>query len=126
MEPKHLIVVGNGMAGMACVDQILAHKPDFKITVFSEEPFYNYNRILLSSVLAGEKSVEDIYINTEEWYRNNNIQLHLGTKVLEIDSQNKTIGTDKGTSFGYDVLLLATGSNPFMPQRKKSETPAKK
>ena len=75
---KHLVVVGNGMAGMACVDAILKKEPDFNITVLSEEPYYNYNRILLSSVLAGEKNVEDIYINTREWYETNKIDLHLG------------------------------------------------
>ena len=115
MSPQRLIVVGNGMAGMACVDEILKYKPDFRITVFSEEPFYNYNRILLSSVLAGEKTVEDIYINTEEWYKKNNITLHLGTKVLSVNPENRSIETDKGTSFDYDYLLLATGSNPFIP-----------
>ena len=115
MSRKNLVVVGNGMAGMACVDQILSYGSDFNITVFSEEPFYNYNRILLSSVLAGEKTVEDIYINTEEWYKKNNITLHLGTKVLNVDAANRWIETDKGNSFGYDLLLLATGSNPFIP-----------
>ena len=93
MSSKRLIVVGNGMAGMDCVDEILKRKPDFKIIVYSEEPFYNYNRILLSSVLAGEKSVEDIYINTEEWYRKNNITLHLGRKVLDrLSSDISSIG----------------------------------
>ena len=66
---RRLLVIGNAMASMACVDEILKRKPNFRIIVYSEEPFYNYNRILLSSVLAGEKSVEDIYINTEEWYK---------------------------------------------------------
>ncbi len=115
MSSKHLVVVGNGMAGMACVDQILAQNPDFRITVFSEEPFYNYNRILLSSVLAGEKSVEDIYINSEEWYKKNNITLLLGTKIVDVDAKNKRVETDRGAAFDYDLLLLATGSNAFVP-----------
>src|SRR3989338_2226227 len=115
MAQKRLLVVGNGMAGMACVDEILKRKPDFHVSVFSEEPYYNYNRILLSSVLAGEKSVEDIYINTEEWYKKNNIFLRLGEKVLDVDAQKKRITTEKGASFEYDQLLLATGSNPFIP-----------
>ena len=93
---RHLVVVGNGMAGMACLDEILKRKPDFRITVFSEEAYYNYNRILLSSVLAGEKSMEEITINTEEWYRKNDITLHLGTKVVGVDAKNKIIETDKG------------------------------
>ena len=115
MTKRNLAVIGNGMAGMACVDEILKKNSDFNITVFSEESYYNYNRILLSSVLAGEKSIEDIYINTEEWYRKNNITIHLGTKVTDVDAKNKIIETDKGNSFGYDKLLLATGSNPFIP-----------
>ena len=112
---KRLIVVGNGMAGMACVDEILKCKPGFEITVFSEEPYYNYNRILLSAVLAGEKSVDDIYINTKEWYEKNSIALSLGEKVIDVDARNRCIATDKGFSYDYDLLLLATGSNPFIP-----------
>ncbi len=115
MNHRKLLVVGNGMAGMACVDEILKRRPDFQITVFSEEPYCNYNRILLSAVLAGEKSVEEITINTPEWYAENKITLRLGEKVVEVDSQNKWVTTDKGHSFDYDLLLLATGSNPFIP-----------
>jgi nitrite reductase (NADH) large subunit len=115
MEPKHLVVVGNGMAGMACVDEILKRKPNLRITVLSEEPYYNYNRILLSAVLAGEKSVEEIYINTKEWYDKNNIFLCRGVKAIEIDAKNKTVTTQDGSSISYDLLLLATGSNPFIP-----------
>ena len=115
MNQKRLLVVGNGMAGMACLDEILKRQPGFDISVFSEEPYYNYNRILLSSVLAGEKSVEDIYINTEEWYQKNNIFLRLGEKVADVDTREKRITTEKGYSFDYDLLLLATGSNPFIP-----------
>ena len=85
MERKHLVVVGNGMAGMACLDQILQRKPYFQVTVLSEEPHYNYNRILLSSVLAGEKTLDEIYINTKEWYEQNNINLHLNTKAIDVD-----------------------------------------
>ncbi|MBI3252443.1 MAG: NAD(P)/FAD-dependent oxidoreductase [Candidatus Omnitrophica bacterium] len=115
MKPRRLVVIGNGMAGMACLDEILKRKPNFEITVFSEEPYFNYNRILLSAVLAGEKTADEIYINTEEWYRQNRITLHLGEKVVEVDSKNKTILTEKGYSFDYDTLLLATGSHPFIP-----------
>ncbi|MGH7198619.1 MAG: nitrite reductase large subunit NirB [Candidatus Omnitrophota bacterium] len=112
---KKLLVVGNGMAGMACVDEILKRKPDFEITVLSEEPYYNYNRILLSSVLAGEKSVDDIYINSKEWYEQNNITLCLGSKASEVDAKKKTVTTADGIVYEYDLLLLATGSNPFIP-----------
>src|SRR3989338_7889432 len=115
MEQKHLVVVGNGMAGMACLDEILKRKPRFKITVLSEEPYYNYNRILLSCVLAGEKSVEEIYINTREWYEKNNIHLRLCSRAIEVDAGRKMVYTETGDAIAYDLLLLATGSNPFIP-----------
>ncbi|MFT5208204.1 MAG: nitrite reductase (NADH) large subunit [Candidatus Omnitrophota bacterium] len=115
---KHLVVVGNGMAGMACVDAILKKKPDFKITVLSEEPHYNYNRILLSSVLAGEKKLEDIYINTKEWYEANTIDLRLSSKAIDVDADKKAVKTSQGEEIDYDLLLLATGSNPFIPPMK--------
>lgn len=103
------------MAGMACLDSILKRKPNFKITVLSEEPYYNYNRILLSAVLSGEKSIDEIYINTKEWYDKNNIMLCRGTKAVDVDSKSKLIFTADGSSIAYDLLLLATGSNPFVP-----------
>ena len=115
MERRHLVVVGNGMAGMACLDAILKRKPNFKVTVLSEEPYYNYNRILLSSVLAGDKSIEDIYINAKEWYDANDIMLCRGVKAVDIDPKNKIVFTESGSSIPYDLLLLATGSNPFVP-----------
>lgn len=112
---KHLVVVGNGMAGMACVDQILKRKPNFKITVLSEESYYNYNRILLSAVLAGEKTLDETYINTKEWYDRNEITLCLEAQATGIDSKNKMVHTADARTFSYDLLLLATGSNPFIP-----------
>ena len=115
MSKKHLVVVGNGMAGMACLDQILKRKPGFKVTVLSEEPYYNYNRILLSSVLSGEKEIEDIYINTKEWYDSNQIDLKLGVKAIDVNSVEKVVTGSDGNAFKYDLLLLATGSNPFVP-----------
>ena len=115
MGKKHLVVVGNGMAGMACVDQILQRKHDFQITVLSEELHHNYNRILLSSVLAGEKSLDDIYINTPEWYEENNISLLLGAKAVDVDPGRKRVRTVDGREIPYDALLLATGSEPFIP-----------
>ncbi len=115
MEPKHLVVVGNGMAGMACVDAILKRKPNFKITVLSEEPYYNYNRIFLSAVLSGEKSVEEIYINTKEWYDRHHITLCQGVRAIDADPKKKFVYTEDGISFPYDLLLLATGSTPFIP-----------
>ena len=88
---KRLIVVGNGMAGVACVEQILKHSNDFQITIFGDETHVNYNRIMLSSVLAGEKSAEDIVLNDIDWYQKNNITPKLGVRVASIDSVNNIV-----------------------------------
>ncbi|MDP3921155.1 MAG: nitrite reductase large subunit NirB [Candidatus Omnitrophota bacterium] len=114
-DKKHLVVVGNGMAGMACLSNILKRQPNFVVTVLSEEPYCNYNRILLSSVLSGEKPEEDIYINTEEWYEKNNICLRLGTKAVDINAKTQNIICQDGSLVHYDKLLIATGSDPFIP-----------
>src|SRR5689334_18579092 len=82
---KRLIVVGNGMAGVACVEQILKHRHGFDITIFGDEAHTNYNRILLSMVLAGEKSAEEIVLNPIDWYRENGICARLGVRVQHID-----------------------------------------
>ena len=114
MAPR-LVVIGNGMAGMACVDHMLRYQPDFEITVLSEEPYYNYNRILLSAVLSGEKAVDDIYINTQEWYERHGIRLKLGARAVDVDATNRLVRTEAGEELPYDKLLLATGSLPFLP-----------
>ena len=77
---RRLVVVGNGMAGMACVEQILKYDPQFHITVFGDETHVNYNRVMLSAVLAGEKQADEIIINSEEWYRRNEIELRRTTR----------------------------------------------
>src|SRR5262245_32929794 len=107
---NRLVVVGNGMAGMACVEQILKHAPRFAITVFGDETHVNYNRILLSSVLAGEKSGDEISINSLEWYRKNDITLRVGVKIVDVDPIAKTVTGQDGSVTPYDTLLLATGS----------------
>ena len=110
-----LVVVGNGMAGMRAVEELLALAPDrYDITVFGAEPHPNYNRILLSPVLAGEQTLEDIVLNGEDWYRDNGIRLHLGRKVTRIDRVRRSVAAEDGTEVPYDRLLLATGSNPFI------------
>jgi nitrite reductase (NADH) large subunit len=103
------------MAGVACLEQILHHAPKFNITVFGDETHANYNRILLSSVLAGERSADDITINPLEWYQENNIGLRLGVRVVDIDPVKRTVKGDDGSFTSYDKLLLATGSNAFLP-----------
>ena len=111
----HLIVVGNGMAGMACVEQILKHSPRFRVTVFGDETHPNYNRVLLSSVLAGEKAAQDIVINGPEWYTRHGIDLRVGVRVVDVDARTKTISGNDGSVTSYDILLLATGSVPWFP-----------
>jgi nitrite reductase (NADH) large subunit len=112
---KRLVVVGNGMAGMACVEQILKHAPQFHITVFGDETHVNYNRIMLSSVLAGEKAADDIVINSREWYQKHDIDLHVGVRITHVDSEARTVTGNDGSVTPYDMLLLATGSTAFMP-----------
>jgi nitrite reductase (NADH) large subunit len=112
---EELVIVGNGMAGVACLEQILKHSPKFNITVFGDETHANYNRILLSSVLAGERSSDDITINSLQWYQQNDIGLRLGVRVVDVDSTRRSLKGDDGSVTSYDKLLLATGSNPFLP-----------
>src|SRR5438552_11006285 len=115
---KKLVVVGNGMAGVACVEQILKYDQRFDITIFGDETHVNYNRILLSSVLAGERSADEITLNPLEWYLRNNIQLRLGVRVVDVNSELKTVTGDDGSVMSYDTLLLATGSSRLKPPLK--------
>ncbi|MFB9759686.1 nitrite reductase large subunit NirB [Ectobacillus funiculus] len=115
MHKQKLVLVGNGMAGVRCIEEILQHNPDaFEITIFGSEPHVNYNRILLSTVLQGSTSVADIVINDRNWYEQNNIQLFSGETVAAIDTEKKVIKTDQDQQVPYDILILATGSVPFM------------
>ena len=116
MQKMKLVVVGNGMAGMRTVEELLKIAPDiYDITVFGDEPYPNYNRIMLSPVLANEQTIDDIILNTREWYAENNITLHTNARINKIDRKNRVVYTEDGTSAEYDRLLLATGSKPFMP-----------
>ena len=111
-KPK-LVVVGNGMAGVKTLEHLLTIAPAlYDITVFGSEPHPNYNRILLSPVLAGEMTVEDIVINDRNWYRQHGITLHTGKTITKIDRRNRIVTADDGTWARFDRLLLATGSNP--------------
>jgi len=113
MTKQKLVVIGNGMAGCRAVEDILKRDPHrYEITIFGAEPRVNYNRIMLSPVLAGEKAFDDIVINDEAWYRDNGITLHAGRKVTAIDPAAKTVSTHDGLCAAYDVLILANGSDP--------------
>ena len=108
-------MVGNGMAGMKAIEEILEANPDlFHITVFGAEPYPNYNRILLSTVLAGEAEVEDIIINDRSWYSDRGITLHTGCNVTKIHRGLSKVTAEDGTEADYDNLIIATGSNPFI------------
>jgi nitrite reductase (NADH) large subunit len=114
-DKPHLIVIGNGMAGCRAVEEILARDPDkYRITIFGAEPRVNYNRIMLSPLLAGEKSFEDIVINGQEWYADNGIALVAGDPVVAIDRAAQTVTGRSGRTEHYDRLILATGSDPFI------------
>ena len=112
---QKLVVIGNGMAGMRTVEELLKLEPDmYDITVFGNEPHPNYNRIMLSPVLAGDKQVDDIILNSLEWYQQNNVTLHSGEAVTGIDRVGQFVHTADGSETPYGRLLIATGSNPFI------------
>jgi nitrite reductase [NAD(P)H] large subunit len=112
---RRLVVIGNGMAGMRTVEELLELAPDrYDITVFGAEPHANYNRILLSPVLAGDKSTAEIFLNTPEWYAERRIALHCGDPVVAIDRRRRVVRSAKGVEVPYDRLLMATGSTPVM------------
>ena len=115
MKKMKLVMVGNGMAGVRTLEELLKIAPDlYEITVFGAEPHPNYNRILLSPVLAGEQTVDEIILNPLSWYEEHGITLHKGRKVVRVDRLERLVIADDGTGAAYDRLLLATGSNPFI------------
>ena len=119
MKKSRLVLVGNGMAGVRALEELLKIAPDlYDITVFGAEPHPNYNRILLSPVLAGEQTIEQIVLNPLSWYAEHGITLHTGMMVVGIDRKRRIVTAEDGqggtTTAEYDRLLLATGSLPFI------------
>ncbi|MDP1532390.1 MAG: FAD-dependent oxidoreductase, partial [Rubrivivax sp.] len=119
MKKLKLVVVGNGMAGIRAVEELIRLAPElYDITVFGAEPHPNYNRILLSPVLAGEQTVDQIILNPLAWYAENGITLHSGHTVVDVQRGRrivKALAADGSeVEVGYDRLLLATGSKPFI------------
>ncbi|MBL0951959.1 MAG: NAD(P)/FAD-dependent oxidoreductase, partial [Pseudomonas sp.] len=115
MQKLKLVMIGNGMAGVRTLEELLKLAPNlYDITVFGAEPHPNYNRILLSPVLAGEQTFEEIVLNDLNWYADNGIKLLLGRKVVKIDRKKRLVIADDGSEAEYDRLLIATGSNPFI------------
>jgi len=110
-----LVLIGNGMAGVRTVEELLKIAPElYDITVFGTEPYGNYNRILLSPLLSGEKSVDEIMTNPRAWYEERGITLHTGDTVTRIDRRQRNVHSLSGREVRYDRLLLATGSEPFV------------
>lgn len=116
-DKQKLVVIGNGMAGARFVEEVLARggRDLFDIQMFGEEPYGNYNRILLSSVVAGTHDPKDIFINPLAWYEENGVKLHAGVRVGWIDRQSKKVYAPGGVTASYDKLVIATGSTPFVP-----------
>ncbi|CAN5327020.1 hypothetical protein BH11PSE10_BH11PSE10_21460 [soil metagenome] len=116
MSKMKLVLIGNGMAGVRTLEELLKIAPDlYDVTVFGAEPHPNYNRIMLSPVLAGEQTLDEIVLNPLSWYAAHGITLHLGKTVTQIDRVRRRVIAADGTQAGYDRLLICTGSTPFMP-----------
>ncbi|RAP28259.1 Nitrite reductase [Brevibacillus laterosporus] len=115
MKKQRLVLIGNGMAGVNVIEQILKqNKEMYHITIIGNEPHPNYNRIMLSYVLEGSKTIDDIVLNDYSWYKENQIELQTGTTVTHIDTEAKMVYTDNGSVYSYDKAIIATGSQPFV------------
>ncbi len=112
---KKLVIIGNGMAPGRMLEHLFELSPDlYDVTIFNAEPRVNYNRLMLSPVLSGEKTYEDIITHGDDWYAQNNVTLHKGCKVEAIDREAKTVTAADGGVAAYDKLVIATGSVPFI------------
>jgi nitrite reductase (NADH) large subunit len=118
---QRLVIIGNGMAGARFIEDVIARQGNerFEIVVFGDEPYGNYNRILLSGVLAGTHNAQDIFMNPLAWYKDNHVTLHCGSPVTRIDTVEKMVYAEKNTiAEPYDKLVIATGSTPAIPAIK--------
>lgn len=112
---KKLVLIGNGMAGVRTIEEIVKRDAEtFEITIIGDEPYPNYNRIMLSNVLQGKTTINDININDWDWYKDNHINLLTGEKAVRIDKDKKEVITDKQQILAYDELIIATGSSAFI------------
>jgi nitrite reductase [NAD(P)H] large subunit len=122
IKPKHstkpkLVLIGNGMAGAKSLEELTTADPGhYDITVFGSEPYGNYNRIMLSPLLSGDKTLSDIIINSKQWYKDYDINLQAGPEktVTKIDRMNKQLISADGNITDYHRLVIATGSSPFI------------
>ena len=117
-----LVLIGNGLAGMRCLEDLLDMAPErYEVTVIGEEPWGNYNRIMLSPVLSGEKTIEDIMLHPHAWYSDKGIKFIAQDPAVKIDRTRKVVHTEKGERIDYDRLIIATGSKPFIPPVKGAD-----
>ena len=115
MGKRKLVMIGNGMAGIRTLEELLKLTPElYDITVFGNEPYPNYNRIQLSTVLQGDTTVQDIIMNDWQWYKDNNIELFTGEEIIKIDTEKKQVLSDNGRVTDYDECIFATGSRSFI------------
>jgi len=112
---EHLVFAGNGMSGVACVEELLKSGHIFDITIFGDEPHTNYDRTQLGSVLAGERDIDSITLNDIEWYQEHGIRTRLGIRIEEIDRLGRAVRSSDGDWTSYDKLILAVGSSPVIP-----------
>ena len=126
MATRRLVVIGNGMAGARFVEDLIARggRDRFVVSVFGDEPAGNYNRILLSGVLAGTHQPRDIFINPLPWYADNGVTLHAGVRVTAIDVERQEVSSANRLVEPYDVLVMATGSRGFLPPMDGVKTEA--
>ncbi|BBH69020.1 nitrite reductase [NAD(P)H] [Actinoplanes sp. OR16] len=120
---QRLVVIGNGMAGARTVEEILARNGDFTVTMFGDEPYGNYNRIMLSNLLAGVETEDGIFLNDLGWYQENGITLNAGVKIEKIDKVAKIVHGSDGSRTPYDKLIIATGSYSWTPPMKNVHNP---
>ncbi|MCY1665914.1 nitrite reductase large subunit NirB [Rhizobium sp. SL86] len=112
---EKLVIIGNGMAPGRMLEHLFEQAPGrFDVTIFNAEPRVNYDRIMLSPVLSGEKTYEDIIIHGDAWYETHGVTLHRGDRIVSIDRTNRTVTSQNGVTVAYDRLVIATGSNPFI------------
>src|SRR6476619_4290919 len=117
MNREKLVVIGNGMAGARFVEELLSRvgRDQFDIVMFGDEPYGNYNRILLSGVLSGTHDPQDIFINPLSWYDEHGVTLHAGARATRIDRKARMLYTAGDLAAPYDHLVIATGSSAFIP-----------
>ncbi|MFS4464389.1 nitrite reductase large subunit NirB [Staphylococcus haemolyticus] len=125
MTKQKLVMIGNGMAGLRTIEEILERSDSqFDITIIGKEPYPNYNRIMLSNILQKKMTVEETIMNPYEWYEENNIQLIVNDPVETVDRSAQTVTTSKGVEVNYDICIFATGSSAFVLPIPGSDLPS--